>query len=1453
MPAAPSSSLSQRFNPYASSDSSSLQPTQLSTPPSQNLALLETLGLTFNDVHKVIICLTCQCGWKAGSLAGHLARSHGIRLSPKEKDDLQSLLAFLDVDDTRIITVNSTVPIENLAIVDDAYLCVVCSYCSLSLQTLMKHFTDAHKQHHLKGESRYTRGSVQTIFKPSPIQYFRVERPPITPESINLYDVFVSQELPRFSPLTQVLPQNAREIPPLLTCTQWHLHLAPYIETRLQRESIKSLTEPPIISDDNPLWIVTYKYLNQIRIMSDKASFRCRILLMECPRVSINAKAWAAHKNISTLKEYGRVLYNFAYSTLASLRGHPSSYRYPFSEDMIVKGNQLFMALESGNPIDVDDFHAWIYPFLAFHHHPHEANKWSMVLECWLAIYNFHREGHFSAPSDVAPLLAKVVYHIRGATLYEAFKCQAQDKDNLHEVLENLCMQNLKPGSFTPFNVVVEYQRFTSALALGQSHAPSTDLSPDATQVSYRDKTMDVATWKLGMRAMYNDCASLVDDLLADCPANLTLPNSLVDDMANNNFGYSWLETAAQHIHPHTLLKHLMACPDVAPCTLTQSGELQWNTHRQIAFVKKSAQIVELLAALHHTVPGQPCRIAELCDFRIRNGLRGRNIFRSHDADWFVTRRVKSETLVQHEEFVPVKLPPEFTSLLHRYLLLIRPVEILFARIIWNDSVANLYNEYLYVKNGKRLMEDVFYGEFKNITEKYFQVRIGARGYRQMVITLARAYLGSEYELDVEEEQTDSLIEQRNHGAAADRRCYGIQSQYLHTISSDVMFRFGRISEYWWRLTGFAPGLPPLLPLDKRRQFNLSSLLPSSPKSTVVVPSNSSISPPALPLPQPADLAMLLGASLQSIIQESMLPKIQSFIRQEIAAGIAELQMRHGHSAPVTSLTPVITAAPSNSTPSVTEITSPEQSVLTPAQDALYWLRAMLDNPTATFRSQEQAELTQIVFSGSRNVVGILPTGGGKSYIFLIPAYADQVQAAERGSHETPRKTLTVIPNKALLADMLRKATDLGVRAIQWTTSTSNLVANNASLLLVALESITSPKFKEFYRKQEGKVARICLDESHQMLISEEYRSKFAKLGELAQYDVQRIFLSATLPPSLMDHFLTKNYLPNSTLVIRAPTFRPNLRYHVLWIEERIHKMADVTKKLALQLEASTFSPYSRGIIFCNSIREVDEIATNFHNVKSHSQMDSAERAHLQEVWFMGGTSKWMVATTGWLHGIDHPNVDAVIFNNLPYGLLNFSQGAGRAGRSGQEANVFLLHSTHQQWLTPGRDTLDVQLLAPVDDFVRHEICHVKVLTMAMDGESEQRSCNDIRNAMECDVCNPDHPITVAAKSLLTIRECSPDYDLGGWDETSLMQLDDSLFSQPALATPPMTRPATPNPSSRISIQVDSARYNMLIANKRGKVAEWFQRMQLLYMLGMEGKTCTKNVITRVFHPLQVP
>ena len=211
-----------------------------------------------------------------------------------------------------------------------------------------------------------------------------------------------------------------------------------------------------------------------------------------------------------------------------------------------------------------------------------------------------------------------------------------------------------------------------SSLVYSTPSPPTTTLSSDAKIVTYKDKTMHLDNWISGMRQAYNDCLSLVQVLCRNKDFSIDMPDNFVDNMSNKTCGYSLFEGVMKKMENEPLMKHLLSnTTGNCPCKFGQNETLIWDAAWQLAWMRKAGELNQLLANLHHTVPGQPSQIAELCDSRIWNGLRGRNAFYDHGALWLIGRCVKPETLVHHEDFIPVKLPPELCQLFIIYLLFI--------------------------------------------------------------------------------------------------------------------------------------------------------------------------------------------------------------------------------------------------------------------------------------------------------------------------------------------------------------------------------------------------------------------------------------------------------------------------------------------------------------------------------------------------------------------------------------------------------------------------------------------------------------------------------------------------------------------------------------------------------------------------------------------------------------
>jgi hypothetical protein len=376
----------------------------------------------------------------------------------------------------------------------------------------------------------------------------------------------------------------------------------------------------------------------------------------------------------------------------------------------------------------------------------------------------------------------------------------------------------------------------------------------------------------------------------------------------------------------------------------------------------------------------------------------------------------------------------------------------------------------------------------------------------------------------------------------------------------------------------------------------------------------------------------------------------------------------------------------------------------------------------------------------------------------------------------------------------------------------------------------------------------LVVDESHQVLTCREYRHHFAKLKNLAKFAVQKIYLTASLPPHLMHQFFTKTNLPESTVVIRAPTHQLNMRYHVVTTESTSTTMERFVIDLAALLTISFLGPSRRGIIFCISKDTTDLIGKAFDNCVSHSDLEASVRQSNEESWFIGH-HQWIVATTGLIHGIDCQDVGAIIFVELPYGALNLYQGFGRAGRNNQPAMGFLINSKTFLHIPVPDSSEDLSCLREGTLWMHNIVdCRRTGFSALMDGNPT--SCSELPDAQLCDICAPNTPLIQAVNKIIidpspnsltdpattqstnqSTRSGNDDYDMGGWDDDTLMQIDLDAFSglpkpttqaQACTTAKPIQGPSSVQLSSgsitpSMSIQLDNAYYHNHVATKLAK------------------------------------
>jgi hypothetical protein len=157
--------------------------------------------------------------------------------------------------------------------------------------------------------------------------------------------------------------------------------------------------------------------------------------------------------------------------------------------------------------------------------------------------------------------------------------------------------------------------------------------------------------------------------------------------------------------------------------------------------------------------------------------------------------------------------------LLETYFLLIRPLEKeLSYHLLEGDDqkkAYQLYSEYMWVQSGVKMSSKALSQSLHTFMERECNVAIGPRIHRQICVEIGRIYLGSEAEIEAEE--VDLLSMQMGHLVHMARSNYALEIGYLPGMSSDLLRRYGRISQAWWSVIGFKTGTPPLEPIWIRK------------------------------------------------------------------------------------------------------------------------------------------------------------------------------------------------------------------------------------------------------------------------------------------------------------------------------------------------------------------------------------------------------------------------------------------------------------------------------------------------------------------------------------------------------------------------------------------------------------------------------------------------------------
>ncbi|RQO69560.1 DNA helicase RecQ [Pedobacter sp. KBW06] len=399
------------------------------------------------------------------------------------------------------------------------------------------------------------------------------------------------------------------------------------------------------------------------------------------------------------------------------------------------------------------------------------------------------------------------------------------------------------------------------------------------------------------------------------------------------------------------------------------------------------------------------------------------------------------------------------------------------------------------------------------------------------------------------------------------------------------------------------------------------------------------------------------------------------------------------------------------------------------------------------FKGDQESIITNVL--EGKNTFVIMPTGGGKSICYQLPALMSEGTA------------IVISPLIALMKNQVDQLRAFGgsdsiahflnssLNKAEITQVKSDLLSGQTKLLYVAPESLSKQDNIEFLKLI--KISFVAVDEAH--CISEwghDFRPEYRKIRQVIcglGDDIPIIALTATATPKVQQDIIKNLQMSDATL-FKSSFNRPNLFYE-------IRPKRDVIKEMIRYIKYNTGKS---GIIYCLSRKKVEEVAEalNLNGIKAlpyHAGLEPKVRADTQDKFLMEDVEV-IVATIAFGMGIDKPDVRFVIHHDIPKSMEGYYQETGRAGRDGGEGVCIAFYAQKDvdklakfmKDKPVSEREIGTQILKEVIDYAESGVCRRKQILHYFGENFNETGCNCM-----CDNCKKPKKLFEAEESLLVL------------------------------------------------------------------------------------------------------
>lgn len=984
---------------------------------------------------------------------------------------------------------------------------------------------------------------------------------------------------------------------------------------------------------------------------------------------------------------------------------------FPWKDDQKTLAKELWNLLETLHSDDSTRIDILLRLIKSFIFVTVRGDVFSSGLLHFLAVLSIDEEmGRLREANDFSYMLAGVVYCTRIFAVEAILPSAERDRQGEDDDRRFLKTResHLADGGYSPMSKMLSLLAYGKLIARDHGNQGAVLWDSGNKTVSLHGRKISVARFKSMVTSIVTDAENILWSkvMWSNNEADrFSIPlNDLEDDPTYAKRGVSFLKNKKNRLEDKREVM-LGRAKGHRNGRKLRSRTGDWQLRHIRRWLRYVDEFRELLLLCVHITAGQPARGTEITSVRFKNGfMQARNVYIIHGQVAVVTRYHKSQSQQDKPKIVPRFLPHRVAQLLVVYLAYVQPLQE-FLSIM---SRGSGWTEYIWGDQNGTWETDRLTRIIARETQKRLKVRLTTHDYRHLAIAIGRVAVGEQFahgyvdeigEVEAPEVDTDDPLEMSaGRGGEIGGNRYGVSVDVVKYMNDRSINTFRPLSEKWHKFLG----------LDS---FNTSKGQKHARETSPLSGRQNTRLAIAGPAAEGDDTGHTSNWA-STLAQFDAAPRHRQQNHKHLENTRADVQEESWFFRQSSQVTQAVDNVERRAvTPgSLSHTLHPTESQV---QTAMRKALGLEDGAEVSYRSEAQRTAMQSILYDDQitPLVVVLPTGGGKSLLFMAPACLEKAGV-----------TIVIVPFRALINKLVSTAKEAGVNSTEWHPG----LTDPATLVFVSADRIIGGGFLSYAEllHSKGLLRRVFVDECHLTFTASDWRPKLAAVRYVRGLRVPLIMLTATLPPMLAFELEVSMACQAVTRYIRAVTTRLRTRYVV----ERCRRGELEETTIGTCKRMQKHIGRNKGVIYCRSIDQCKDVAKELGCAYYHG--GSIDNEDKLAVWME--TGGLIVATSALGTGVDFPGIVFILHMDLPYGMIDYAQESGRAGRAGEEVDSIIIveqgkvESMRQAGRIRG---LDEEIMA---EFVTTRECRRQVMSRYLDGKIVECGAGDMA---QCDRC----------------------------------------------------------------------------------------------------------------------